>query len=220
MGKSRGSPRGITFLIGCLRSHPPHKMADVRRLSPSEVQVLLPEVAALRIDVFRAWPYLYDGDLAYEKKYLKPYADDPDTVIIGAFDGTRLVGAATGMPILKHDDGFGSAFAHSDLDLSSVFYCAESVLLPAYRGLGIGHVFFDERERAARHMGYSYSAFCAVERAHDHPARPADYRPLDPFWRSRGYQPLEGVRAVFDWKDLGDDVQTPKHLQFWGTHLI
>ena len=57
--------------------------------------------------------------------------------------------------------------------------------------------------------------FCGVQRPGDHPMRPADYRPLDPFWRARGYAPLPGVIARFSWKDLGEDSETLKPLQFW-----
>jgi hypothetical protein len=49
----------------------------------------------------------------------------------------------------------------------------------------------------------------------DHPLRPAEYRPLDGFWRKRGYAPLPGVIAGFDWKDIGEAAQTRKSLQFW-----
>jgi hypothetical protein len=49
----------------------------------------------------------------------------------------------------------------------------------------------------------------------DHPSRPADYRPLDDFWRKRGYAPLPGVVARFAWKDLGEAEETRKTLQFW-----
>ena len=49
----------------------------------------------------------------------------------------------------------------------------------------------------------------------DHPARPADYRPLDAFWRKRGYEKLDDVVAEYSWKDLGDTVETAKPLQFW-----
>ena len=70
-------------------------------------------------------------------------------------------------------------------------------------------------EEQARSLGRRYSAFCSVIRPADHPARPADYRPLDGFWRKRGYQPLPGVIANFHWRDLGDAGETTKQLQFW-----
>jgi len=99
--------------------------------------------------------------------------------------------------------------------LDDVFYCAESVLLPAYRGHGIGHRFFDIREAHARRLGFSKCCFCGVDRPADHSKRPATYRPLDDFWRARGYAPLEGAVAQFKWKDIGQTDETAKPLQFW-----
>ncbi|WP_417599547.1 GNAT family N-acetyltransferase [Pararhodobacter oceanensis] len=175
----------------------------------------LEDLARLRIAVFRDWPYLYDGDLAYERRYLEPYRDNPRAIVAGAFEGTRLIGAATGTPMEDHADEFAEAFAGRGLDMSDIFYCAESVLLPEFRGQGIGHRFFDIREAHARDMGRGYVAFCAVQRPEDHPARPANYRPLDGFWRARGYAPLEGAVAQFGWKDLGAAQDTLKPLQVW-----
>ena len=190
-------------------------MTEVRALTGAALDAALDDVARLRIAVFRAWPYLYDGDLDYERRYLTAYRDSPGAVLVGAFDGTRLVGAATGTPMEDHADDFAAAFAARDEPLDAIFYCAESVLMPEYRGQGIGHRFFDTREAHARALGRRWSAFCAVIRPADHPARPAAYRPLDAFWRGRGYAPLPGVVAQFAWKDLGEDCETPKPLQFW-----
>lgn len=175
----------------------------------------LPEVARLRITVFAEWPYLYDGDRDYEERYLQSYRDSETAIVVGAFDGGTLVGASTGTPLTDHADDFAAAFAPTGIDLSNVFYCAESVLLPDYRGQGVGHRFFDEREAHARAYGFGKSCFCAVIRPEDHPSRPAGYRPLDAFWRARGYQPLDGVIAQFQWKDHAETGESAKPLQFW-----
>lgn len=174
----------------------------------------LDDVARLRMTVFRDWPYVYDGDADYEREYLQAYLS-PGAVVVAALDGDRIVGAATGAPMADHAADFAAAFHDRPEDLSDIFYCAESALLPEYRGQGIGHAFFDAREDHARRLGHRYSAFCSVIRPDDHPARPADYRPLDPFWRKRGYEPLPGVVARFAWKDLGQPEETDKPLQFW-----
>ena len=187
----------------------------VRALTGAALDAALDDVARLRIAVFRDWPYLYDGDMEYERRYVAAYRDSPGAVLVGALDGDRLVGAATGTPLAEHADDFAAAFAGTGIDLDTVFYCAESVLLPEYRGRGIGHRFFDVREDHARELGYSRSAFCAVIRPDDHPARPPDYRPLDGFWRTRGYAPLPGVVAEFGWRDLGAADESRKPLQFW-----
>jgi GNAT superfamily N-acetyltransferase len=172
-------------------------------------------LADLRIRVFAAWPYLYDGDRDYEARYLRTYLDSPRSVVVGAWDGDRLVGAATGTPLEDHAAEFAEAFEGSGIPLTQVFYCAESVLLPEYRSRGAGHRFFDLREAHARALGRRYGCFCAVVRPADHPARPADYRPLDGFWKSRGYAPLPGAIARFHWKDHGNTRETEKPMQFW-----
>ncbi|MEP4039251.1 GNAT family N-acetyltransferase [Pseudophaeobacter sp.] len=184
-------------------------------LAGAALDRVLPALAGLRIEVFRDWPYLYDGDLEYETAYLQSYRNSKEAIVVGAFDGGTLIGASTGTPLTDHAEDFAAAFEGRDIDLNCVFYCAESVLLPAYRGLGLGHEFFDARESHAQAWGYSKSAFCSVRRPVDHPMRAKDYNPLDPFWRKRGYLPMEGVVAQFCWKDLDSSTATDKPLQFW-----
>lgn len=192
---------------------------EVRVLTGAALDAALDDVARLRIAVFRDWPYLYDGSLDYERGYLESYRASAAAVVVGAFDGARLVGAATGTPLEDHAEDFAAPFAQTGLALNQVFYCAESVLLSDYRGQGVGHAFFDAREAHARGLGRSHSVFCSVIRPPDHPLRPADYWPLDTFWRKRGYAPLPGVVARFKWRDLGEPESTEKPLQFWGREL-
>ncbi|AUH32703.1 GNAT family N-acetyltransferase [Paracoccus tegillarcae] len=187
---------------------------STRILTGPDLAVALEDVARLRIAVFRDWPYLYDGDLDYERDYLRAY-QSPGAVVVVAEQDDRIIGAATGAPMRDHADDFSAAFVDRPEALDDIFYCAESVLLPDYRGRGLGHAFFDAREAHARQLGHRFSAFCSVIRPADHPARPAGYRPLDGFWRKRGYAPLPGVEARFSWKDLGQPEATEKALQFW-----
>jgi len=188
---------------------------DVRPLTGADLEPALEDVARLRMTVFRDWPYLYDGSFDYEYRYLQSYRESAGAILVGAFDGARLVGAATGAPMEDHAEDFARAFDGQGIVLEDIFYCAESVLLPSYRGQGIGHAFFDAREAHASALGRKYSAFCGVIRPDDHPIKPADYRPLDGFWRKRGYQKLPDVIAHFDWTDIGETAQTSKPLQFW-----
>lgn len=176
---------------------------------------VIPALAALRIAVFRAFPYLYDGDAAYEADYLAAFAAADGAVIVVARDGDTIVGAATAAPLATQDAAWQAPLAAAGFDVARCFYFGESVLLPEYRGQGIGHAFFDHREAQARAHGASHAAFCSVIRADDHPARPADHRALDSFWRGRGYAPLEGVTARFDWKTIGGSGEEPHELQYW-----
>ena len=134
-------------------------------------------------------------------------------------DDRRLVGAATAMALTEADPEFRRVLSAAGLAPQTVCYFGESVLLPDWRGQDIGHRFFDEREAFAREQGFAVSAFCAVQRPADHPARPANYRPLDAFWRGRGYEELPNVRASYDWLDMNEAQSTHKPMQFWSKVL-
>lgn len=192
---------------------------DIRPLRGGDLARALGDLAALRIRVFRDWPYLYDGDLGYERRYLKRFAASAEAVMIGAYDGGRLVGASTAAPMEDHATDFAAPLAQAGLDPAQVWYLAESVLLPDYRGHGAGHRFFDLREAAGRALGRVHAVFCSVLRPADHPQRSPGYRPLDAFWRARGYAPIPGAIAHFSWKDIGASAETSKPLQLWSRSL-
>lgn len=173
-------------------------------------------IARLRIEVFREYPYLYEGSLEYERHYLQSYFRSPRAVCVLARDGEAIVGASTGIPLADEDRTFAEPFLKTGHHLGSVFYFGESVLLPRYRGKGLGHRFFDEREAWARKMpGLRWTTFCAIDRPSDHPAKPAGYVPHDRFWTKRGYTRRPELRVEFSWKEVGEAEETLKPLTYW-----
>lgn len=219
----------------------PQQPVDQTRLQPVEfpmaqltgphLRPLIPALAQLRIQIFREWPYLYEGSLDYERKYLQTYIESPESVAVLAFHpevpktlsaeelaqfGEYLIGASTGLPLSDETVEFRQPFESAGLDPEQVFYFGESLLLPEYRGYGIGNRFFDCREAFARALGHiDLCTFCAVQRPDDHPARPANYRPLDAFWQRRGYAPDKRLQTEYRWRDVGADHETAKPMQFW-----
>ncbi|HEX5660533.1 MAG TPA: GNAT family N-acetyltransferase, partial [Polyangiales bacterium] len=171
--------------------------------------------------VFREFPYLYDGSLAYEREYMRSFAASPRSTLVIARDGEAVVGAATATPLLEHGeaDVAAQALRTVGFDPAQVYYFGESVLLQAYRGRRIGHAFFDHREAAAREHGFAVASFCAVDRPRDHTSRPSDYVPHDVFWSKRGYRRHPGAVATFTWRDLGDAEESAKPMVFWTKEL-
>lgn len=191
----------------------------IQRVVGADVRCHLDAVAALRIAVFRDWPYLYDGDAAYEREYLDAYAASADSVFVLAFDGDRIVGASTGLPLADDSAEFRAPFDTLGIDATRVFYCGESVLLPSHRGRGIGHAFFEHREAHARKSGrFDLIAFCAVDRDPADPRRPAGHRENDAFWTKRGYVRRSGMTMRLHWNEI-DRGDIEHMLTFWMRRL-
>ena len=191
----------------------------IEPLIGSRLTARLPDLARLRIEVFRAFPYLYDGDSVYEERYLSSLAAAPSGAIIAAFDGDTIVGASTAAPLGGMMDEVTAPFRARDDDLARYFYFGESVLRASHRGLGIGVRFFELREAHARAHHARTTTFCSVIRPADHPARPERYVPLDQFWRNRGYAPEPGLICHLSWREVGEREETPKPMQFWTKRL-
>ncbi len=189
---------------------------QIRRVSGKDILPYISDTAKLRITVFREFPYLYDGSESYEAEYLKSYASTESSVFVLALTRGKVVGVSTGMALEAADEDFRTPFTASGFALDSIFYFGESVLLPEYRGQGIGHAFFESREQHARELGRSFNTFCGVIRTKEHPLRPIGYRPLDPFWKRMGYRRLEGLTCSFGWKCVNTPEEVQHTLQFWG----
>ncbi len=184
-----------------------------------EIASQLEDLAGLRIRVFREFPYLYEGTMEYEREYLRILPASSSSFLVMARDHGAVVGASTALPLQDEGAEFRRPFESAGLPVQEYYYFGESILLPAYRGQGAGHRFFDRRETEAKDLGYRFSCFCRVLRPQDHPLRPQDYRPLDGFWTRRGYQRRPDLLTTYSWPDLGETEESEKSMEFWTREL-
>jgi len=189
---------------------------SIKHLPGPELGPYLADLARLRIAVFRDFPYLYDGTVEYEEKYLQTYLNSPESIVVLALDGAKVIGASTGLPMEHETEEFKRPFVEHGYDPAKIFYCGESVLLKEYRGKGIYKQFFLGREGQARKLGrFDWCSFCCVQRPADHPLRPADYVPLDAVWSKFGYVQHPELQTTYKWKDVDQAEETAKPMVFW-----
>lgn len=181
-----------------------------------QLRARIPDLAMLRMQVFRDFPYLYDGTDTYERQYLETYARSPEAMAVIALDGDRIIGASTAVPMRWETEEFKRPFLTRGFDPERVFYLGESVLLSQYRGAGVYKRFFAAREAHARSLrDFDIACFCAVERSSHHPLRPRDYQPLDEVWQHFGYSRQADFVTTYHWKDVDQPVETDKPMVFW-----
>ena len=191
----------------------------IETLSGEAIRKRLDDLADVRIAVFREWPYLYEGTREYEARYLDVYLRSPRSFVALVYDNERCVGATTAIPLADAGAEAQRPFAEAKLPIEPIDYFGESVLLPEYRGRGLGVKFFELREAHAAQLGLPVCTFCAVERPADHPARPVDYVSNDEFWMRRGYRKVPELRTSFSWPDTGETESTAKPMVFWSKSL-
>lgn len=202
--------------VGGKAENGPWMSITLETLSGEALRPVMADLARLRITVFREWPYLYEGDAEYEQKYLEFYVKSPAAAVVIARDGAQVVGASSCLPLQDEAPDVRAPFEARGLPPEQFFYFGESVLLPAYRGQGLGVRFFEERERyALKDSRAAFAVFCSVRRPADHPLRPAGAGTLHAFWAKRGFSPLPGVACTMMWKEPGQAEETRHWLDFF-----
>lgn len=81
------------------------------KLKGEEGRRYLNELARLRLEVFREFPYLYEGDFDYERKYLSRYFNCEDSLIVFALnDNEKAVGMSSCLPLMSEEEDFRGPF--------------------------------------------------------------------------------------------------------------
>lgn len=176
------------------------------------------DIARLRIKIFREFPFLYEGDLDYEREYLNVYLTHPESIIILCRNGSDVIGVSTAIPLQFEDDFVKKPFIEAKMDLKKIIYLGESVIEREFRGLGIGREFFERRLAHAKSLpGIQTAAFCTA--IYDPKKAPADFNSPVHLWRKYGFQENSQLKATYRWKSIGDSEETDKEMRYYTREL-
>lgn len=199
----------------------------IQLFTGNAIQPYIRNLASLRIEVFKEYPYLYNGDFDYEQVYLYSYIHAKHAAVVLAFEGKDVIGASTCIALEDSDTFIQFPFIAKGYDINKGVYFEESVLKKKYRNQGIGVRFFEEREKwAANYFKKKniyegrFTTFCGINRPDDHPLRPKDYQTLEEFWKHRKYKKQPSLQTQIAWKEIGKEKEEFHNLTFWTREWI
>jgi GNAT superfamily N-acetyltransferase len=177
-------------------------------------------VSKLRIEAFKEYPYLYMGELDYERQYMRGYTkDDRAMIAIATCDG-KLAGISTGIPLTSDSEIVSEAkiiFLNENIDIEDYYYYGELIILPEFKGKGILTKLLSAQDELIRSWGYKHACGLTVVREDNHPLKPAGYKSPYKIGERLGYK-RTNIRTQFDWPTIQSDgrVKNEKNiLEFW-----
>ena len=176
-----------------------------------EIVPYIDELARLRIEVFREFPYLYDGNFDYEKKYLAKFGEIDESIVILVLENQEVIGALTGLPIKNESKEITQNLTKKQLEKG--FYLSEILLYKDFRQQGIGQALMNQLETSVN-KPFTLFLLATVIREENHPLKPKDYASLEHFWIKNNYVSTNQTFS-FSWKDIHNESETTKSLVLW-----
>jgi hypothetical protein len=188
----------------------------IRTFRGAGIKTYIPSIVKVRSEVLKEYPYMREGHVDEDTKYFKHLSQSKDSIAVIVFDGPKIIGVTTGMPLEEQVPFLQKPFLEKKLKLSEIYHFGICALLKPYRGRGIAHHFFDRREEHVKQLKrFKKICLSSVVRPKNHPQKPKDYNSLDTFWKKRGYVERKDLVGEFSWCEQGEKAPTPKSLIFW-----
>jgi hypothetical protein len=188
----------------------------IRTLHGAGIKTYIPSIVKVRTEVLKEYPYMRTCHAEEDTQYFRYLSKSKDSIAVLVFDGPKIIGVTTGIPLDEQLPAFQKPFLEKDLKPSDYYYFGVCTLLKPYRGRGIAHHFFDLREEHAKHLKrFNKICLSTVARPKNHPRKPKDYVSLDSFWKKRGYVERKDLMGQLPWKDVEEKTPSPKSLVFW-----
>lgn len=186
----------------------------------SEGQKYIELLSTLRINTFREYPYLYEGNLDYEKKYVAGYLTSKQSLIAVAKVDEKIAGISTGIPLISESDIVADAkllFEQNNINPEHYYYYGEIIVLPEYRQQGLTKKLYAAKEKLVKQWGYQSVCFLTVTRPDNHTLQPLDYEPLDPMWKHLQFH-KNNLKINYKWPTLQSDgsvIECDNEMEFW-----
>ena len=187
--------------------------ASMQIIRGPEIENHIDDLGRFRIKIFREYPYLYDGNIEFERVYLDPYSRNPESLLLILQDARGIIGACTGTPLTGEDNDFQNAFVGENKD--EIYYIGAVILRADSRGQKLGSRLLSTALSLIDMKRFKKTSLCTVDRGLNHPRRPGNYCPPDYLWEKYGFVKSTNLLAYLAWTDIGQKIETQKPMNIW-----
>jgi GNAT superfamily N-acetyltransferase len=188
---------------------------SIESVTGGVIRDILPDLVNLRLTIFREYPYLYAGEEADELRYLAHYGTTDDGMVLLARHEGKTIGAITGIPLSAEDDALVRPFRERGDGAGGCYYVGEALLLPGWRGEGVGSRLLDALIHTVSGWGRYRRLACATIHRNPHdPRQPAGHIPIDGFCFRHGFVRHPELAALIPWREIDGRVLSHE-LVFW-----
>jgi GNAT superfamily N-acetyltransferase len=174
----------MNFVENFLSKHKHDGVAE-RIFRGLAVSPYIKDLAKLRMETLKDFPYLYKGELEKEIEYFeRTYLSSNDSWFLLYLSGAGVVGGIGITPLDMLPNEIKEIFIINRLDIVDFMYIGEAMLLKEYRERGLFKNMLSFAENQAKSAGKKYTVFLHVEREM---ASNKNNRSGDAFWEKYGY---------------------------------
>lgn len=177
------------------------------------------DIVQLSNTLFKGYPYFYNGNDGEYTEHLQSYAQSKNGIISIAFDGDKIVGVATGIPLSEAWDKYQKPFQQRGDDVKKIYYLGELLVLPEYTGKGLGQQMAKEVEKFAKEKGFqTITAQVIDEKSLKEPA-PTGHYSMTNVLQKLGYQERPEINMESMWTNVNADKETSHKMVYWTKSL-
>ncbi len=191
-------------------------MINITLFEGKHIRPFVEDILRFRVRAFKEYPYLYEADLKHEKSYAQEYANDPQGLLAVAFEGNKVVGLSTGIPLKSASPNVAELkqmMLEKGIDFKRAYYYGEAILLPEYQGQGLTTQLYAAKEDKIKSWGYTRAYLLTVKRPPKHPLKPVNYQSPDALWKHLGFKKLPQFKISFRWNMVVDKATTCREIE-------
>lgn len=197
-----------------------HPEFTIKVFTGQEAKNYVDEIAAMRINTLKEYPYLYKGAVEIEKEYLQVYFKSPNAIVLLAFDtNNNVIGFSNSIPLIDEAEEIKAPFIEKQLNCDDYLYIGEGLIYPEYQGKGLVRQAAQFHEEIARNKGFKYLVFMAVDRSKNHPCKPDNYKSTDDLFKHFGCTKFDNINVTLTWDQVDTNEQTTNTLSLWYKEL-